>query len=215
MLPIIFDIFTQASRNLERSQGGLGLGLTLVRKLVEMHGGAVEARSEGEGKGSEFVICLPLLPDEASPDGIDGIAPVFAPANSPGCHILVVGDSQDSASSLAMLLGAMGNEVEVAGDGLSALELASGFRPDVVLLDIGMPGMSGYEVAQRMRQMPELRDAVMVAQTGWGQEEDRCRSAEAGFEAHLVKPIDPAALAELMSRLPAGPAGAVRDPRQA
>jgi two-component system CheB/CheR fusion protein len=208
-------MFTQVDRNLERSQGGLGLGLTLVRKLVEMHGGTVDARSEGEGKGSEFVIRLPLLQDGASPDGIDGVAPGLAPAIPPGRRILVVDDSRDSASSLAILLGAMGNEVKVAGDGYAALELATAFRPDVVLLDIGMPGMSGYEVAQRMRQIPELRDAVMVAQTGWGQEEDRRRTAEAGFEAHLVKPIDPAALEELMSRLSAAPAGAARDTRQA
>jgi PAS domain S-box-containing protein len=215
MLPVIFDMFTQVDRDPERSQGGLGLGLTLVRKLVEMHGGTVEARSEGEGKGSEFVIRLPLLLDDAGRDGIDAVAPRFAPAHPPGRRILVVDDSRDSASSLAMLLGAMGNEVEVAGDGYSALALAPDFRPDVVLLDIGMPGMSGYEVARRMRQIPELRDAVMVAQTGWGQEEDRRRSAESGFEAHLVKPIDPAELEELMSRLPARPPGTARDPRQA
>jgi PAS domain S-box-containing protein len=198
----IFEMFTQVDRNRDRAQGGLGIGLTLVRKLVEMHGGTVEARSEGEDKGSEFVIRLPLAPDDMGLDGYAGHGRTLDAAQPAGRRILVVDDSKDSAMSLAMLLRIMGNEVRTAADGPSALVLAPAFRPDVVLLDIGMPGMSGYEVARRMRQMPELKPAVLVAQTGWGQQEDLRRSAECGFAAHLVKPIDPAALEELLRKLP-------------
>ena len=160
MLSQVFDMFTQVDRNRDRAQGGLGIGLTLVRKLVEMHGGIALARSEGEGKGSEFVIRLPLATDDLGMDGRDGDARISGTVNPPRRRILVVDDNQDSASSLAMLLRIMGNEVRMAADGMAALELAPAFRPDVVLLDIGMPGMSGHEVARRMRLMPELKDAM-------------------------------------------------------
>ena len=204
MLPEIFDMFTQVDRNLGRSHGGLGIGLTLVRRLVEMHGGIVEARSEGPERGSEFIVRLPLAPP-ATPSG-DGSSPTNhgvqqGQPKGAAHRILVVDDNVDSAKSLAMVLQATGNQVEVAHDGPQALRLAREFRPQVVLLDIGLPGMDGYDVARKMRQMPETRDAVLVAQTGWGQEEDRQRSRIAGFDHHLVKPLDPAALQSLLAAL--------------
>jgi CheY-like chemotaxis protein len=206
MLPRIFDMFTQADKALDRAQGGLGIGLTLVRRLVEMHGGKVEAHSEGAGRGSEFVIRLPLAPAIE-----EGKSMNEASGNTPGgpraSHkVLVVDDNQDSADSLGLLLSMRGHEVRTAFDGPAAMEAARTFRPDVVLLDIGLPGMNGYEVARLMRQMPELKSALLIAQTGWGQEEDRRRSTEAGFDAHLVKPVDPAALQELLSRQDKRPA---------
>jgi PAS domain S-box-containing protein len=204
MLPRIFDMFTQADKTLNRAQGGLGIGLTLVRRLVEMHGGQVEAHSEGAGRGSEFVIRLPLAPKTEEGKSMNepvGTAPVRQQASR---KVLVVDDNQDSADSLGMLLSMRGHEVRTALDGPAALAAARTFRPDVILLDIGLPGMNGYEVARQMRQMPELNGALLIAQTGWGQEEDRRKSTEAGFDEHLVKPVDPAALQELLSRREVG-----------
>jgi CheY-like chemotaxis protein len=207
MLPRIFDMFTQVDRNLKQAHGGLGIGLTLVRRLIEMHGGTVEAFSEGPGKGCEFVISLPLAPvqQKADPGGApNGESANGAPALAR--RILVVDDNRDSAESLALLLRIMGNEVHIANDGPGALEAAMVYRPAVVLLDIGLPGMSGHEVARRMRETAETKDTVLIAQTGWGQEEDRLRSTEAGFDAHLTKPLDLAALQCLLAKLDSEPA---------
>jgi PAS domain S-box-containing protein len=201
MMPYIFEMFTQVDRHLGRSQGGLGIGLTLVRSLVEMHGGRIQAFSDGPGQGSEFVVSLPL-PAEAAPaprdDQGDGVR-----QNESGARrrILVVDDNKDSAETLGALLRIMKNEVKLAYDGPSALDAAASFRPHVVLLDIGLPGMSGYDVARRLRQMPETRDAYLIAQTGWGQEEDKRRAEQAGMNYHMVKPVDAAALRKLLASL--------------
>ncbi len=198
----IFELFTQVDNSLHRSQGGLGIGLTLVRRLVEMHRGTVEARSEGPNQGSEFIVRLPLAVDQLA--GLHENLP--QPPDRQAAprlehRLLVVDDNVDSAESLAMMLRLMGNEVRTAHDGAKALDVAATFEPNVILLDIGMPGMDGYEVARRMRSIPQLAGAFLVAQTGWGQEEDRRRSIEAGFDHHLVKPLDPAELEELLVRL--------------
>jgi CheY-like chemotaxis protein len=195
-------MFTQVDRNLGRAQGGLGIGLTLVRNLVAMHGGNIEAHSDGPGRGSEFTVRLPMPDDDAAETATAAHAQT-APERTNGSsrRILVVDDNKDSADSLGRLLKIMGNEIRLAHDGPSALEAAAAFRPDVVLMDIGLPGMSGYDVARRMRQMSEVKDAVLVAQTGWGQDEDKRRSNEAGFNHHLVKPIDGAALRALLENL--------------
>ncbi len=197
LLPRVFEMFTQVDRSLERSQGGLGIGLSLVKRLVEMHGGSVEARSEGHGKGSELVVRLPAappLPGEPREKRADEGA---AEANS--LRILVVDDNEDAAVSLAMMLEILGNEVQTAHDGLEALEAAPAFRPDVILLDIGMPRLNGHEVARRIRRQPWGKGVLLVALTGWGQEEDRRRSREAGFDFHLVKPVDAAALEKVLA----------------
>jgi PAS domain S-box-containing protein len=201
MLPRIFELFVQAERRLDRSQGGVGIGLTLVRRLVELHGGTVEASSAGLGQGSEFVVALPALargPSTAPTAPPDEDAPMTTKHR----RILVVDDNVDSAESLGMLLRLAGQEVQVAYNGQSALALAGTFRPHVVLMDIGMPGMDGYETARRLRQQPGLEKTMLVALTGWGQEEDRRRSLEAGFDRHLVKPIEPEQLTELLASCP-------------
>jgi PAS domain S-box-containing protein len=207
MLPRVFDMFVQAERRLDRSQGGLGIGLSLVRNLVEMHGGSVTASSAGLGQGSEFVIRLPVL-DALRPRAASAVPPTPAPAasadsgRSPGFRILVVDDNEDSADSLAKLLRrVLGQRVEVAYDGTTALERALAFRPDLVFLDIGLPGMDGYEVARRLRQSPENGTPFLVALTGWGQEEDRRRSREAGIDRHLVKPVDPDMIGGILTEL--------------
>jgi PAS domain S-box-containing protein len=199
MLPRIFEMFIQVDRSLERSQGGLGVGLTLVKRLVEMHGGSVEARSDGAGMGSEFTVRLPVavaLPShQPQPPKGEG-EKTIAPAKR---RILVVDDNKDSADSLSMMLGITGMDVRTAYDGLEAVAAAAAFNPDVVLLDIGLPKLNGYEAARRIREQPWGKDMVLVAVTGWGQEEDRRRSQEAGFNAHMVKPVDPAALQQLLT----------------
>jgi CheY-like chemotaxis protein/two-component sensor histidine kinase len=187
LLPRIFDLFTQAERSLDRSQGGLGIGLALVQRLVELHGGKVEAHSS-LGHGSEFVVRLPMVLTPAlqlpsTPDGT--VEPT-----GPSLRVLVVDDNVDAADSLAMLLKAAGHHVQMAHDGPTALEAALHHRPKVVLLDIGLPGLDGYEVARRLRQQAVFQNVVLVATTGYGQEADRERSREAGFDHHLVKPID-------------------------
>ncbi len=197
----VFEMFTQINRTLERSQGGLGIGLTLVKRLVEMHDGTVTAHSEGVGKGSEFVVRLPILIEQPKHEGRRPATVTAAPPR----RILVVDDNVDAASSLAMLLKMTGNETQAAHDGLEALEATERFRPDVVLLDIGLPKLNGYEVCRRIREQPWGKNIVMVALTGWGQEEDRRKSTEAGFNAHMVKPVDYAALTALLAeRRPAG-----------
>ncbi len=196
MLPRIFEMFTQVDRSLERAQGGLGIGLTLVKQLVELHGGAVEAYSEGHGMGSEFVIRLPVLLSLAAenPPGEGEAAPPRA-----GHRVLVVDDNADAALSLALMLKIMGSDARTAHDGLEALDVAAAFRPDVILLDIGMPKLNGYEVCRRIRAQPWGKDLLIVALTGWGQDEDKRRAREAGFTSHLVKPLDLAALEKLLS----------------
>ncbi|HVV98825.1 MAG TPA: PAS domain S-box protein [Planctomycetaceae bacterium] len=196
-LPHVFDMFMQVDRSLEMSQGGLGVGLALVKRLVEMHGGSVEAHSAGPGKGSEFVIHLPL----AKASGHDKPNATQAPpGRAPGGRkILVVDDNRDAALSLAMMLRLMGHEVRTAHDGVAGVETAAEFQPDIILLDIGMPRLNGYEAARKIREQPWGRNVTLVALTGWGQEEDRRRSEEAGFNSHIVKPVEPAALEKLVT----------------
>jgi two-component system CheB/CheR fusion protein len=187
IMPHIFDLFVQADPGAGRSQGGLGLGLTLVKRLVEMHGGSVEASSDGEGKGSEFVIQMPLLPEtEINASMLAAEKPL---AETPK-RILIADDNADTAEMLAMLLQMDGHQVIAATNGQEAIAMAINHRPDVVLLDIGMPGMDGYEVAHRLRQYPVLSGKIIVALTGYGQREDQERSRRAGFDYHLVKPVD-------------------------
>lgn len=190
VLPHVFDLFAQADRSLDRSQGGLGIGLTLVQKLVELHDGTVEAHSEGVGKGSEFVVTLPVLSEHPQVPAGDSKSQPPRQAEKP-LRVLVVDDNVDSAESLRMVLTMSGHQVETAYCGQVALETAEKFRPHVMFLDIGLPGLNGYQVAERLRQTPSASNVVLVAMTGYGREEDRRRSREAGFDYHLVKPVDP------------------------
>jgi PAS domain S-box-containing protein len=195
----IFKMFTQIDTSLERTQGGLGIGLTLVKNLVEMHDGTVEASSPGVGRGTEFAVRLPILTEPPvspppEPAGVKQAATVKR-------RILVVDDNRDSADSLAMLLKLTGHEAQIAHDGVEAVEAAAKFQPDVILLDIGLPKLNGYEAARRIREQQGKKGLVMVALTGWGQEEDRRRSEEAGFDAHMVKPVDHDALTKLLAEL--------------
>lgn len=198
-LPHIFEMFMQGDTSLERSQSGLGIGLTLVQQLVEMHGGTVEADSAGAGQGSEFVVRLPIPTDE--PVHQKPEPNVKHPPIKFVGRILVVDDNRDSAASLAALLKLSGNTTLTAFDGLEALEVGATFCPDVVLLDIGLPELNGYDTARRMREEPWGREVVLIALTGWGKEEDRRRSSEAGFNSHLVKPVDFSQLNALLADL--------------
>jgi PAS domain S-box-containing protein len=199
----VFGMFSQVDTSLERSRGGLGIGLTLVRTLVEMHGGTIEARSEGLGHGSEFVVRLPTAVDAPRP--VPAVPSAAAPAN--GRRVLIVDDNADGAESLAMMLRFAGHETEIAHDGLQAVAAADRFRPDAMLLDIGLPGLNGYEVCRRIRSRPWGGDLLMVAVTGWGQDEDRQRSKEAGFDTHVVKPVDPTAIMKMLASLPTARSG--------
>ncbi|MGH8760956.1 MAG: hybrid sensor histidine kinase/response regulator [Burkholderiales bacterium] len=201
MLERVFDLFTQLDASLERSEGGLGIGLTLVKNLVEMHGGTVRARSEGRGTGSEFTVRLPLLP-ETPQVGPAPTADGDEPAPASRLRILVVDDNRDAAESLCMLLDLLGHETRAAHDGPSGLDITKVFRPQAVFIDIGMPGMSGYEVCRRLRKLIHTQDVVCVALTGFGAEEDRERSRDAGFDHHLVKPLEIAALRDLLLQIP-------------
>jgi signal transduction histidine kinase len=203
MLPKIFDLFTQVDRSLDRSQGGLGIGLSVVRRLVQMHGGRVEAYSDGHGKGSEFVVRLSVV---LSPDQGSQHTNGDAVHRSTKCRIVVVDDNKDSAISLAMLLKIMGHDIRTAHDGLEAVEAAKNFRPDVVLLDIGLPKLNGYDACRTIRVQPWGKDIVLVALTGWGQEEDKRQSKEAGFNFHMVKPVNLADLENLLAGLVLTPA---------
>jgi CheY-like chemotaxis protein len=197
-LPRVFEMFTQVEPSPERGQGGLGIGLTLVKRLVELHGGKVEARSEGIGRGTEMSVQLAAAP-----------APAPAPIAARGSlrrhafafRILVADDNVDAADSLALMLRMMGNQVRAVHDGAQAIEEAEAFRPDVALLDIGMPHVSGYEVARRIRAQRWASRMVLVALTGWGQEEDKRLAREAGFDHHFTKPVNPADLEKLLSEL--------------
>jgi CheY-like chemotaxis protein len=198
----IFELFTRVEHGPDRPQSGLGIGLALVRRLVEMHGGTVTAHSEGAGSGSEFVIRLPVARETAAgerdsvPSGPATTAPTVRR------RILIADDNLDALDSTARLLQYGGHEVFSATDGSLALQAAERHLPEVALLDIGMPGLDGYEVARRIRAAPWGRDLTLVAITGWGQEADRRRSQEAGFDSHLVKPVNPGELAALLARLP-------------
>ena len=188
MLPHIFDLFARGDHSLARSPGGLGIGLTLVRRIVQMHGGSVRVSSPGPGLGSEFEVRLPALPLPSTKTTCAKDSP--GSLNS-GRRILVVDDNVDTAESLALFMRVLGHDAQVAYDGRSALETARAFQPEVALLDIGLPGMSGYELAPRLRNQPDLKDVLLIAITGYGSEEDRRRSRQAGFDHHLVKPVDP------------------------
>jgi signal transduction histidine kinase/ActR/RegA family two-component response regulator len=188
LLPRLFEPFMQEERSLDRENGGLGIGLALVRSLVDLHGGRVQAFSGGRGQGSEFVVCLPAR-NETPPASAE-TKPPSRGEKTHGRRVLVVDDNVDSAESLALLLRVTGHEVRTAHNGPAALETAQAFAPEIVLLDIGLPRMDGLEVARRMRQDLGLTNALLVAMTGYGQDEDRRRSQEAGFNAHLVKPVD-------------------------
>jgi PAS domain S-box-containing protein len=196
-LPQIFRLFTQVDRSLEKSQGGLGIGLTLVKRLVEMHGGTIEAKSDGPGRGSEFVLTLPLAATTAAATTL-GAANAIAPQRT-NLRILVVDDNRDGARSLSLMLRMMGNETSTANDGEEGVDLAERIRPDVVLLDIGLPKLNGYEACRRIRQQPWAANVLLIAVTGWGQDEDRRRSQEAGFDHHIVKPVDPRDLMKLLA----------------
>ena len=187
MLPRIFEMFTQGSVATDRTQGGLGVGLSLVERLVKLHGGTVSAHSGGVGKGSEFTVCLPVAPSQRPHAGE---APRDQMESRAHCRVLVVDDNEDSVDSLAMLLRMLGHEVETANDGEAALAALDAFRPNVAILDIGLPRISGYDLAKQIRQRPWAKDVVLVALTGWGQEEHRRRSAESGFDHHLTKPVE-------------------------
>jgi signal transduction histidine kinase/DNA-binding response OmpR family regulator len=196
ILGSVFDLFTQADRSLDRSDGGLGIGLTLVRRLVEMHGGSVQVFSAGPNQGSEFVVRLPALtgPLPVSANGVS-----HHPGKHPSHRVLVVDDNVDVADSLVLVLRGAGHEVQVAHDGSAALATAETFGPEVVLLDIGLPEMNGYEVARRLRERLAGKNMLLVALTGYGQKEDQRRSHEAGFDQHLVKPVDPEGLLGMLA----------------
>jgi CheY-like chemotaxis protein len=198
MLPRVFDLFVQGRRGVERSQGGLGIGLALVKNIVELHGGSVEARSEGPGKGSEFVVRLPLHSCQAAADAGAVQQPEHAAAG-PRLRFLVVDDNVDAAETLGQLLEALGQEALVFHEPLAALAIAAQYRPDVALLDIGLPVLDGYELAAGLRERLGTHPCRLVALTGYGQEADRARSSAAGFHQHLVKPIGADQLAALAS----------------
>jgi len=205
LLPRVFDLFEQGQRSLDRSQGGLGVGLTLVQRLVRLHGGRVEARSGGAGQGSEFRIYLPWQ-QQAMPDAAGGAA--ARPTAGTGHRILVVDDNADVAETTAAMLELSGHQVLTALSGAEALACVEDFEPEIVLLDIGLPEIDGFEVARRLRQLPKARRAWLVAVTGYGQPADRQRGREAGFDEHQLKPVDPQALAEMIERV--GPTVAAR-----
>jgi CheY-like chemotaxis protein len=230
MIGKVFDLFEQVDRSIDRSQGGLGIGLTLVHRLVELHGGKVEAASEGPGQGAEFTVRLPLAAEEGdseaadnpaigaatagaeaapntipgsagghqSGDAIAGDEPLAARRPSSTLRVLVVDDNVDAADALAELLRLSGHDVRLAYDGPSAVEAALTFHPAAVVLDLGLPGLNGFEVARHLREHPKTRDAMLIAVSGYGQEEDRRRSKEAGFEKHFVKPLDFQVLSETL-----------------
>ena len=195
--PRIFDLFVQVDTSLERSVSGLGIGLSLVKNLVEMHGGTVEVHSAGVGQGSEFVVRLPIMVETPKPMPPEPTA--SRPKPTPGRRILVVDDNRDSAMSLAMLLKLTGHETQTAFDGLEAVETAATFKPDLILMDIGLPNLNGYEACRRIREQAWGKNMLLVALTGWGQEDDRQKSKEVGFNTHMVKPVELPALMILLA----------------
>jgi CheY-like chemotaxis protein len=199
MLPKVFEMFTQAARSLEQFDGGLGIGLSLSKQFVEMHGGVIEARSAGLGKGSEFIVTLPAALSVAHPSSD---LPKGSAASAPTRRrILIADDNADVSGAFAIMLEALGHEVEIACDGSEAVAKADRFRPDIIVLDIGMPGLNGYAAARHIRQKQWGKNVVLVAITGWGNESDKRLSQEAGFNVHLVKPVDPVELSQLLESL--------------
>lgn len=206
-LPHIFEMFAQVDRSLERSQSGLGIGLTLVKKLTEMHGGKVEASSEGPNKGSTFRVRLPIAGEPAAqPQPQSSPAACESKAAVVPCKVLIVDDNEDAANSMSTILRIMGHDVRIAHDGRQAVQETASYRPDVVLLDISMPKMSGLEVARHIREQPWGKELKLVALTGWGQEEDKRRAKEAGFDHYMVKPVEPDVLENVLKKLCPAPA---------
>ncbi len=203
MIPHVFEMFAQIDRHLDRSKGGLGIGLRLVKSLVELHGGSIQAASGGAGQGSEFIIRLPLASEIRPQEDESQYKPAVQPESksSQNLRVLIVDDNQDNADSLRRLLSMTGHDVRAVYDGAEGVRIVEEFCPDVVLLDIGMPTIDGHEVCRRIRSTPWGRNITVVAQTGWGQERDRQRTGEVGFDYHLVKPIDPTALSELLTKI--------------
>lgn len=212
MLPRIFELFVQVDRSLDRSQGGLGIGLTLARSLVEMHGGKIVAKSDGPGKGSEFTISLPIADEHDRPHEEDDREPSASARE--GFRVLVVDDNEDAAISLGRLLTNSGYEVTTAYDGHSAIEAARAECPDAILMDIGLPGIDGHEIARRLRQEGACKESALIAISGYGQEEDRRRSLEAGFDHHFVKPVDYDSLRKVLAGYAASSAPPVDDSEQ-
>ena len=212
-LPTIFDMFMQVEESLEKSRGGLGIGLTLAKQLVEMHGGSIEAHSPGSGQGAEFTVRMPVVPPlTAAVTPRDEESRRELPVRF---RILVADDNIDAVESMGMMLRLMGNDVRTVRDGLQAVEEAATFRPDVALLDIGMPGLNGYEAARRIREQRWGKEIVLVALTGWGQEEDKRKAIDAGFAQHFTKPVSPTDIANLMARLHAESVQQEKAPRRA
>jgi CheY-like chemotaxis protein len=213
LLPRVFELFTQGQRPLDRTDGGLGVGLALVHRIVSLHGGTVKAFSAGSGRGSEFVVTLPrerpAQPAEGATHTSQPEENLMTEAHTtPGGErqqkrrrVMVIDDNKDAAESMSMLFELWGHEVICAYDGRAALEAAAKYHPDAVFLDIGLPGMDGYEIAERLRELPESAHTVLVAITGYGQDDDRRRSREAGIDHHLVKPVAPETLQKLLESL--------------
>jgi CheY-like chemotaxis protein/anti-sigma regulatory factor (Ser/Thr protein kinase) len=189
MIERVFELFTQADRTVSRAQGGLGIGLTLVRRIIDAHGGTVTASSAGRGRGSEFIVTLPALTAPVADASGPPAGTRSSDAATSAHRVVVADDNKDAADTTAMMLRTLGHEVRACYDGYEALEAGASFRPDTMLLDIGMPGLSGYELARRIRSEAWGAKVKLIAVTGWGQAEDRQRSMEAGFDRHLVKPV--------------------------
>jgi PAS domain S-box-containing protein len=200
LLPNVFDLFVQGDASLDRTRGGLGIGLTLVRRLVELHGGRVEARSPGLGQGSEFLVYLPTVEATLAESAAESTQPA-EPHTARGLRIVIVEDNQDAAESMAMVLGLWGHEVQIAFDAMAALDLAERAAPDVIISDLGLPGMSGYDLAKKLRQHPTFGRVVLIALSGYARDDDKRRALAAGFDHHLVKPADLDSLAELLGRV--------------
>jgi CheY-like chemotaxis protein len=200
LLPQVFDMFTRSGRGSRDAHVGLGIGMTLAKRLVELHGGRITVHSDGPGRGSSFVVQL-NLPDAAVRAVPATVEVTPAALTRDSVRILIADDNRDGAQSLALMLDLEGHDVRTAADGLEALEIAEEFQPDVVLLDIGMPGIDGYETARRLRARPWARSVLLCAQTGWGQEDDKRRARSAGFDRHLVKPVDPEELNRILAEV--------------
>src|SRR6266567_8299662 len=199
LIPRVFDLFVQGERALDRTEGGLGIGLTLVKRLAELHGGNITALSGGLGHGSEFVVRLPALAQKPKTSGAAFVAHPLQPRERR--RVLVVDDNRDSADTMAALLNAWGHDVRTLYDGQSVVSIAAEYQPDIVLLDIGLPKINGYDLARQLRTTADLRPVILVAFTGYGQDEDRRRAREAGFDYHLVKPLEPAALEKIIDSI--------------
>jgi CheY-like chemotaxis protein/anti-sigma regulatory factor (Ser/Thr protein kinase) len=197
LLPHVFELFEQGKRTLDRSQGGLGVGLTVVRRLAELHHGGVEVHSAGPGQGAEFRVRLPCLAEVGAAEGPRAVTPAHPTG---GCRVLVVDDNCDAAESVAMFLGMVGHAVKTVNDGKEALACAPVYAPQVVVLDIGLPAIDGFEVARRLRLLPETARALLVAMTGYGSKADQQRAQEAGFDHYFVKPTDPSTLAATIAQ---------------